>query len=82
VLVVAAGVSAGVSVELVLPDGVGVVVVGLGVSEGDGVVVALALGVGVRRGFLVCVGEGVDVGVTVWAGMTTTLGGGGGRTSR
>ena len=59
----------------------GTVVVAVGVSDGDGVVV-VTVGVGFLVGFLVCVGDGVGLGVVVCAGITMTRGGGGGRTSR
>ena len=73
-----------VSVAEAGPDGVPVgvtVAVGDGVSDDDGVVL-LTLGVGFLVGFLVCVGDGVGLGVVVCAGMTMTRGGGGGRTRR
>lgn len=61
----------------------GTVVVAVGVRDVDGVgEVLVTVGVGVLVGFLVCVGDGVGLGVVVCAGMTTTRGGGGGRTSR
>jgi hypothetical protein len=63
-----------------VPGGV-VVGVAVGVGEVDGVV-GLAVGVGVLAGFVLCDGECVGVGVVVCAGMTTTRGGGAGRTSR
>jgi len=63
-----------------VPVGV-TVAVGDGVSDVDGVVL-VTLGVGFLVGFLVCVGDGVGLGVVVCAGMTMTRGGGGGRTSK
>jgi len=65
-----------------VPERVGVtVVVTDGVNDGDGVVV-VTVGVGFLVGFLVCVGDGVGLGVVVTAGITMTRGGGGGRTCR
>jgi hypothetical protein len=57
------------------------VTVGVTVGVGDGVVL-VTVGVGVLVGFLVCVADGVGLGVVVCAGMTMTRGGGGGRTIR
>jgi hypothetical protein len=59
----------------------GTVAVADGVSD-DNCVVLVTLGAGFLVGFLVCVGDGVGLGVVVCAGMTITRGGGGGRTSR
>jgi hypothetical protein len=59
------------------PDGAGAVPVG----DGEGAV-DVALGVGVRVGFFVFGGLGVWLGVVVCTGVSTTSGGGGGRTSR
>jgi hypothetical protein len=53
----------------------------VGVSDGDGVV-DVTVGDGFLVGFFECVADGVGLGVVVCAGMTTTFGGGGGRTSR
>ena len=68
----------GTGVPVTEGEPVGVAVV---VTVGDGVVL-VTLGVGFLVGFLVCVGDGVGLGVVVCAGMTMTRGGGGGRTSR
>ena len=67
----------GVSEMVADPDGVGEVPVG----DGEGAV-DVALGVGVRVGSSGFVGLGVWLGVVVCAGVTTTSGEGGGRTSR
>jgi len=81
VLVVPSGLLVlGTGVPLTDGEPVGVtVVVGDGVSDG---VVLVTVGVGVLVDFFVCVGDGVGLEVVVWAGMTMTRGGGGGRTSR
>jgi hypothetical protein len=76
-LVLGRGVPLTGAVPVVEPVGTPVpVAVGVGVA-----VVEVALGLGVRV-CLVCVAVGVGLGVVVWAGITTTRGGGGGRTSR
>ena len=75
------GLAVGVAVAEVEPDGVPVRVEVLDDVDGDGVV-DVTVGDGFLVGFLVCVADGVGLGVVVCAGMTMTRGGGGGRTSR
>jgi hypothetical protein len=80
VLVVSGALGLVVGDPVTVGEPVGVTV---GVSDVDGVgVVLVTVGVGFLVGFLVCVADGVGLGVVVCAGMTTTRGGGGGRTRR